>query len=140
MKWKALHNNNPGNITDTTFWNVIWKDASWFAQFATPEDGFDALAEKIKYNQTNPNSGYYWMTILQYFNRYAPKFDRNWNPTGNDPDGYAKSVADNLWVSVNTKIADLDTLEFAKQIAHHECGYDYSTYGKFRAWMLRATP
>ena len=127
MKWAWLKNNNPGNIKDKTFWNVIGTWNNGFAQFATPEDGFDALVEKIKFNQNNPNSRYYWDTILEYFKKYAPESD--WN----NPVAYANSVAKELWVSVNTKIADLDPLEFAKVIARHESGYDYSTYGKYRA-------
>lgn len=128
MKWAWLKNNNPGNIKDKSFWNVIGTWNNGFAQFATPEDGFDALVEKIKFNQNNPNSRYYWDTILEYFKKYAPESD--WN----NPVAYANSVAKELWVSVNTKIADLDPLEFAKVIARHESGYNYDTYGQYRAW------
>ena len=128
MKGKWLKNNNPWNIKDDTFWNVIWHDDSWFAIFATPEDWFDALVEKIKYNQTNPNSRYYWTTIREYFKIYAPSED--WN----NPNSYAQSVAKALWVSVDTPISKLDPVEFAKVIANHDSGYNYSTYGQFRKW------
>lgn len=128
MKWAWLKNNNPWNIKDQNFWNVIGTGNNWFAQFATPEDWFDALVEKVKFNQNNPNSRYYGDTILEYFKKYAPESD------GNNPVAYANSVAKELWVSVNTKIADLDPLEFAKVIARHESGYDYSTYWQFRKW------
>ena len=126
MKGKWLKNNNPWNIKDTTFWYVIGTDASWFAIFETPEDGFDALVEKIKFNQTNPSSKYYGKTIAEYFKLYAPDSD------GNNSSAYANSVAKQLWVSVNTPISKLDPVKFASVIAKHDSGYDYSTYGKFR--------
>lgn len=128
MNGKWLKNNNPWNIKDTTFGNVIWTDDGWFAIFATPEDWFDALVEKIKFNQTNPKSKYYWTTIRQYFQIYAPKED--WN----DPEWYAQSVARALWVSVDTPISKLDATKFAAQIAKHDSGYNYSTYWQFRTW------
>ena len=126
MKWKWLKNNNPWNIKDNDFWNVLGHDSSWFAIFATPEDWFDALVEKIKYNQTNPNSRYYWDTILEYFKKYAPESD--WN----NPTAYANEVAKQLWVTVNTPISKLDPVKFAAVIAKHDSGYNYSTYGQFR--------
>lgn len=126
MKWAWLRNNNPWNIKDDDFWNVVWHDSKWFAIFATPEDWFDALVEKIKYNQTNPNSRYYGTTIREYFRIYAPSSD--WN----NPDAYANSVAKQLWVSVDTPIKDLDPVKFAAVIAKHDSWYNYSTYWQFR--------
>lgn len=121
-----LKNNNPGNIKDWDFWNVIGHDDRWFAIFATPEDGFDALVEKVIFNQTNPKSLYYGDTILEYFSKYSPKED--WN----DPEKRAANAAKALWVTVNTKIADLDPLEFAKFIAKTDSGYNYDTYWTYR--------
>ena len=126
MAWAWLKNNNPGNIKDTQFWNVIWVWANGFAQFATPEDWFDALVEKVKFNQTNPSSRYYGKTIAEYFQIYAPSSD------GNDPKGYAQDIANKLWVSVNTPISQVDATKLAAAIAKHDSGYDYSTYGQFR--------
>lgn len=126
MSGAWLRNNNPWNIKDTTFGNVIWVGANNFAQFATPEDWFDALVEKIKFNQTNTKSKYYWNTLLQYFQKYAPSTD--WN----NPQAYAQEVANKLWVSINTKISDVDAIQFAAAIAKHDSWYDYSTYGQFR--------
>lgn len=126
MSWAWLKNNNPWNIKDTQFWNVIGTWANGFAQFATPEDWFDALVEKVKFNQTNPSSRYYGKTIAEYFQIYAPSSD------GNDPKGYAQDVANKLWVSVNTPISQVDPIKFAAAIAKHDSWYDYSTYWEFR--------
>lgn len=126
MTGKWLKNNNPWNIKDDSFWNVIWHDDSWFAIFATPEDWFDALVKKIIYNQTNPNSKYYGTTIREYFKMYAPLED------GNNPNSYAQQVARALWVSVDTPISKLDPVEFAKVIAKHDSWYNYDTYWQFR--------
>ena len=126
MKRKGLKNNNPWNIKDTTFGNVIGTDESWFARFATPEDWFDALVAKIQFNQTNPNSRYYGKTLREYFRIYAPSSD------GNNPDAYAQSVAKQLWVSVDTPISQVDPVKLAAAIAKHDSGYDYSTYWQFR--------
>ena len=131
MTGQWLKNNNPWNIKDTSFGNVIWVGKNNMAQFATPEDWFDALVEKIKFNQTNKSSKYYWTTIAQYFEKYAPSND------GNNPQAYASSVAKNLWVSVNTKISNLDPIKFAAQIAKHDSWYNYSTYWQFRnSWSI----
>lgn len=126
MKWAWLTNNNPWNIKDQSFWSPVWVGKNNFAQFATPEDWFDALVEKIEYNQNNSKSAYYGKTIAQYFQKYAPSSD------GNNPAQYAASVAKQLGVSVNTKISDVDATKFAAAIAKHDSWYDYSTYWQFR--------
>lgn len=128
MSGAWLRNNNPWNIKDTTFGNVVGTDERWFATFATPEDWFDALVEKIKYNQTNTKSAYYGKTIAQYIAKYAPASD------GNNPVAYAQRVASALWVNVNTKVSELDPVKFAAQIAKNDSWYDYSTYWQFR-WI-----
>ena len=134
MKEAGLRNNNPWNIKDMNFGKVIGKDNRGFAQFATPEDGFDALVEKVKFNQTSPQSRYYGKTIAQYFQMYAPSSD------GNNPKGYAQDVANKLWVSVNTPISQLDPVKFAAAIAKHDSGYNYETYGQFRTdWGAKPT-
>ena len=131
MKWAWLRNNNPWNIKDNDFWNVLWHDERGFAKFATPEDWFDASVEKIIFNQTNPKSRYYGTTLLEYFQIYAPSSD--WNA----PIAYAQSVAKQLWVGVNTPIKDVDPVKLAAAIAKHDSGYDYSTYWQFR-WNASA--
>lgn len=133
MKWAWLRNNNPWNIKDNDFWNVLWHDERGFAKFATPEDWFDALVEKIIFNQTNPKSRYYGTTLLEYFQIYAPSSD--WNA----PLAYAQSVAKQLGVWVNTPIKDVDPVKLAAAIAKHDSGYDYSTYWQFRTWWGSST-
>ena len=132
MKGKWLKNNNPWNITDMTFWAVIGTDGR-FAQFATPEDWFDALVEKMKFNQNSPKSRYYWKTILEYYKIYAPESDWN-NPVAYANDVVAKYNAA-TWehVTVNTPISELDPRHWAWATAKHDSWYDYSTYWKFRS-------
>lgn len=119
-------NNNPWNIKDWAFWDVVGKDSKNFAIFETPEDWFDALVEKIKYNQTNPNSKYYGKTIRDYVKMYAPKDD------GNDPYSYAQYLANKLWATVDTPISVLDATKMAAAIARKESWYKYETYWMFR--------
>ena len=121
-------NNNPWNIKDTWFWNVLGTDSKWFAIFATPEDWFDALVAKLQ-NAINGNSTTYpaTSTLYQFFEKYAPKKDNN------DPKKYAESVANKLWISPNTQIKDIkDVTKFAAAIAQHDSWYKYSTYWQFR--------
>jgi hypothetical protein len=145
MKWLWLKNNNPWNIRDTWFGNIIGTDDKWFAQFNSPEDWFDALVAKIKYNQTNPSSKYYWDTISEYIYKYAP-------PSENDTEWYIDYVTNSLWISRDTKISDIDSLEMAKTFAKKDSWYNYDTYWQFRgvewwaiensvikSWMFDAT-
>ena len=121
-------NNNPWNIKDTWFWNVLGTDDKWFAIFATPEDWFDALVMKLQ-NAINWNSKTYpaTSTLYQFFEKYAPKKDNN------DPKKYAESVASQLWISPNTQIKDIKDVEkFAAAIAKHDSWYNYSTYWQYR--------
>lgn len=108
----AVRNNNPWNISDTSFGGekIPWER---FTVFATPKEWRDALVAKIKYNQTDPSSRYYGKSILDYFKIYAPEGE-------NDPVGYANSVAKALGVGVNTKVSQVDASKFAEQIAKHE--------------------
>ena len=122
-------NNNPWNIKDKWFWNVLGTDASWFAIFATPEDWFDALVMKLQ-NAINWNSKTYpaTSTLYQFFEKYAPKKDNN------NPKAYAESVAKQLWIKANTQIKDIKDVEkFAAAIAKHDSWYNYSTYWQYRA-------
>lgn len=120
LYWRsaAVRNFNPGNITDLAFG---WKKVPWerFTVFDSPQEWFQALVDKVIYNQTNPQSRYYWKTIASYFETYAPASDNN------DPVRYANNVANYLWVDVNTPISQLDPYKFASEIARHE---DWKSY------------
>lgn len=122
----AFANNNPWNIQDTSFgWVAGWK--GWFTKFNTVEDGVNALLSKLKYNQANGVDGVSnWssyngnMTLLQYFQKYAPSSD------GNDPNAYARSVASMTWSNVNTPIKNVDTEAMAIAIMKHENVWVYN--------------
>lgn len=137
MKGKWLKNNNPWNIKDTGFWNVLWTDASWFAIFSNPEDWFDALVSKIKNVQSwwsktySPN-----MTLYEFFSKYAPSSDNN------NPKAYAESVAKQLWTTATAKVSSVDATSLAAAIAKHDSWYNVSTYWMFRgnwAWNTAST-
>lgn len=59
------------------------------------------------------------MTLLQFFNKYAPPND------GNNPVAYANAVAKNLGVSANATIGQLDAFSLAAEIARHEDGNSF---------------
>ena len=117
---KAVRTNNPWNIQDKKWWDdyidwCIWYEKSkhWrFTVFNTPQDGWNALVEKIKRIQKWESKTYHPTdTIQKYFSRYDPS-----NPK------YPAKVAWQLWVSVNTKIWTLDPEKFASVISLNEDG------------------
>ena len=127
MKWAGLRNNNPWNIKDTWFWNVLGTDGRWFAIFLTPEDWFDALVEKIQNIQRGWSKTYSSnMSLYDFFSKYAPSSDNN------NPKAYAESVAKQLWTTANATVWSVDATAFAAAIAKHDSGYDASTYWNFR--------
>ncbi|MFC9659816.1 peptidoglycan DD-metalloendopeptidase family protein [Nocardia sp. NPDC127606] len=97
----AWLNNNPGNITGVAggpdFGQYPGK-FNWhnFLIFPTWGDGYFAIAQLLR------SASYRDLSILKAFARYAPASD------GNDPVTYANSVADELGISVDTRIGDLD--------------------------------
>lgn len=110
----AVRNFNPWNIMDTWFG---WTKVPWerFTRFDTPAQWFAALVAKIQ-NIQNWNSKVYSpdMTLLQYISKYAPSSD------GNNPSSYANSVANDIGVTVNTQIKDIDPVKLAAAHAKHE--------------------
>lgn len=115
----AVRNFNPWNIMDTGFG---WKKVEWerFTVFDTPSEGFNALVAKIKNIQAG-NSKVYSpdMTLLQYIGKYAPSSDNN------NPQWYASAIANNLGISINTKIWQIDPVKLAEEHARHEDGNSY---------------
>jgi hypothetical protein len=115
----AVRNFNPWNIMDTWFGGQKIAGER-FTRFDSPQEWFNALVAKIKNIQAwnsrvySPN-----MTLLQYISKYAPSADNN-NPTA-----YAWQVAKQLWVSINTKVWQLDPVKLASAHAKHEDGNMY---------------
>lgn len=88
--------NNPGAIRfdPSNKWQGQIGNANGFVKFDTPENGQRAhrklIANQIKAGFDTP---------LQWASRYAPAGDGN-----NDPQAYAKAVADGLGIGINDKI------------------------------------
>jgi len=87
-----------------------------FRSFSTPEEGWNALRNQLDLyktgrtrNPVGPNS-----TLLEAMSVYAPAADKN------NPMAYASTIARNLGISVNTRIANIDTDRWAKEIARVE--------------------
>lgn len=95
----AQRNNNPGNLR----WSPTQagtKDG--FAFFNTPQEGWDALLFQLRI-AVEGKSNFYTpeMTLLEFFQKYAPSSDNN------DPTRYAAFVAKELGVELATKIMEL---------------------------------
>lgn len=102
----AVKNNNPGNLRNI--------DGSWM-KFNTPQEGFKALMGYLERAKSGDHTAYNSnQTLYQFFSKYAPAADSN------NPKAYAENVAKKLGVSPGTKIGQLDTFAWAKEIARHE--------------------
>ena len=92
----AWRNNNPGNIINgTTDSRKIGHGGGKFAAFANEEDGTAALHDLLrgpKYNN---------LSIVRAMRKYAPQSD------GNNPDSYARWVADSIKKPVTTTLSSL---------------------------------
>lgn len=110
----AYKNNNPGNmIMGELAKSFGAKDCykhprtgHCFAIFPTYEQGFSALCKLLE-NAFSGKSSIYkpdW-TILEFFTKYSPVRDAKGNIIPNK--NYAQAVADEVGVSINTKIKDL---------------------------------
>ncbi len=115
----AVRNFNPGNIMDTGFGGQK-VPGERFTVFNSPQEGFSALVAKIQ-NIQNGNSKVYSPndTLLQYISKYAPSSDNN------NPQAYAQGIANNLGISINTKIWQIDPTKLALEHARHEDGNSY---------------
>jgi hypothetical protein len=104
---RSFRNNNPGNIRSGVFSRLAGskgKDPAGFAKFPTAVQGTAALARLLA------GGSYRGLSILNAMKRYAPAQDRN------DPDKYARYVAQAVGVSVHTFIDSLDPYQFLKMI------------------------
>lgn len=120
----AVRNNNPGNISDTAFWGrkVAWER---FTVFDSPKQWYEALVKKID-NIKSWGSKVYSpeMSLLSYINKYAPEWDGD-----NNPKEYAKFIANEIGISIDTKIKNIDSIQLANTHAKHE---DPNMYRKLK--------
>lgn len=108
---------NAGNVRDVT--------TGKFRNFNSPEEGYQALVYQLMLYQTGktktgvkPN----W-TLLQAMNKYAPSSDNN------NPNHYAKTIANRMGISVNTPISQIDTYKWADEVAKFEGNRTYLNSG-----------
>lgn len=101
---RSYRNCNPGNLKYRQgMYLAVGQDKDGFAIFKTYKDGFLALTEKIRKACIGESTVYSPDdTILTFFQKYAPSWDKN------NPDAYAKYVASKLKVNYQTfKIKEL---------------------------------
>jgi len=99
---RSQRNHNQGNLRFAGQEKAIGKDKDNFAIFANDEDGFAALIHQITIAIDGRSKVYNSeMTILQFFERYAPSADNN------NPHAYAKFVADYIGADINFQIKNL---------------------------------
>ena len=98
ISWRAR---NPGNIRSGEKYGAYpgkkanTKSAGSFAVFPDEQTGFEAIKAVLK--------GYGNVTVAKAMSKYAPAGDGD-----NDPDRYARSVAKDMGVPVDTNVQTLD--------------------------------
>lgn len=101
----SYRNNNPGNFRCSSLVMGEFgatKCVNNLAVFPTYEKGWQALKQFLIYACTDQLRSYKsTMTLLEFYQRYAPSTD------GNNPKNYASAVAKDLGVSIDTKIGSL---------------------------------
>lgn len=112
---QATTNNNPGNLKYAGQSGA--KNNGGFAQFSSPDDGYIALMNDLNSkvggaSSTGLTSNH---TLSDLASKYAP-------PTENDTDQYVLNLANQLKVSPDTKLSNLQSRvpELASAIAHNE--------------------
>lgn len=99
---RSYRNNNPGNLRYVGQKLAIGKDSANFCIFRTYQDGRSTLEQMLVNAATGKSSVYNpEMTLLDFFNKYAPSEDNN------NPGAYAADVAKRIGVSVETQIKTL---------------------------------
>jgi hypothetical protein len=123
----AAQNNNPGNLRYAGQSGAA-QGVGGFASFSSPQAGFDALVNDVSMKMQGqsthpipdgPTAGKKLTpdsSLEDMIRVYAPTAD------GNDPVGYAQTVARGLGVTPQTKLSQLDPNEVAAQMANHESG------------------
>lgn len=129
----AARNNNPGNLRFIGQKGATRGDKG-FAKFESYEAGMQALINDLRSKQTGrtrtglkPTS-----TLQELINVYAPKEDSN------DPQTYAKYIAGQLGVGLNTPISQLDTTALASAIARFEDGAYATSQGNTTSTVYNA--
>lgn len=102
----AYVNNNPGNLRFASQPGATMGEGN-FAKFGTPEEGFNALINQVKLDQSRN------MTVREFVSKYAPS-------TENDTETYISQFNKNLGTNDNTKIGTLNPTEIAKFMAKKE--------------------
>lgn len=104
----ADKNNNPGNLRFVGQAGATQGDGG-FAKFNTPEDGWLALQNQIRLDQSRG------LTLAQFVEKYAPS-------TENDTNLYIQQMSQWLGVDPNVPLASLDYELVAEQVAKKESG------------------
>lgn len=106
--------NNPGNLRPPG-------KTKGFRSFKTPQEGYNALVDQVElYKSGNSTTGITGeSTLFELINKYAPKKDNN------NPKLYTKFIADNLGISPNTPISQIDTNKLVDLIINFENNPSY---------------
>jgi hypothetical protein len=106
----AFVHNNPGNLMYAKQPGATKGESrgkgNW-AKFNTPEEGFNALVDQVKLDQSRD------LTVSEFMNKYAP-------PSENDTGSYIESFSNELGVKSTDKISSSDPLSIAKFLAQRE--------------------
>lgn len=98
----SYRNKNPGNIRYVGQKRAIGRDKSNFCIFATYDDGYRELKDMLVRACSGKSTSYSpEMTLLQFYEKYAPSSDNNF------PRNYALFVAKRIGVDITTKIKTL---------------------------------
>lgn len=106
---RAWRNRNPGNLRPMPGL-LVDVDANGYRKFASMSDGWLALVNDIKAKLAGSHNLTDDSTLRQFFDIYAPSDDDN------DPNKYARQVAQWLSRDLAVTIAPETTLGYLKQI------------------------
>lgn len=107
----ADKNNNPGNLRFVGQYGASEGEGG-FAKFNTPEEGWQALQNQIRLDQSRG------LTLAQFVSKYAP-------PTENDTETYTQQMAQWLGADPNTPLSSLDYSTVAEMVARKESGSQF---------------
>ncbi len=103
---RSWRNLNPGNLKFNNQYKSIGQDKDGFARFRVYEDGFNALCHQLTIACNGESKVYNpEMTLLDFFNVYAPSGDGQ-----NNPIAYATAVSKKIGITVDTKLKDILTI------------------------------